>query len=311
MKVALVAPDWGNSWIPLIKAEVERRGHDFIVIHPTHMPPSDVDVYIRAWADGQPIKHTAGTRNVMFLRRYELFNGCLTKIMWPAVDDLILVNSWIKKEVDQYFKERGIQTRTHLIYNAADPTAWTYKPRTANHRIGMACHVHPKKNLPLAMQILGHDDLPPHFELHIAGAVQDSCTLEYLNFMGKRLRRKVHIYGEIPRAQLNFWWDQMGFCLSTSISEGNPNNVLEAMAKGIKPLVHSWPGADDQFPEHCIFETAELCVDMINARNTAVHPYDSAWYRQIVEERYSLGNIRQAVDIALQEGAKPKEVIEK
>lgn len=300
MRVALVAPGWGNSWIPLIKAEVERRGHEFEVVRPNQNFSLTHDVYIHAWASGDGIR---GKRNVMFMRRYELFSGALANIVWTRIDDLILVNSWIKDVVDKYFKSKGIQTRTHLVYNAVDTSKWTYKDRKPNNRIGMACHVHPKKNLPLALEVLSH--LPEEFELHIAGEIQDACTAEYLNHMGKKNRRTVYLYGHIPREQLDLWWEQMGFCLSTSLSEGNPNNVLEAMAKGIKPVVLNWPGAEDQLPEewrgNSARELADLVVEFDSEAQvrTVFETYSSASYRKHVEEFYSLDNIRRAVDIAL------------
>ncbi len=297
MRVALVAPDWGNSWIPLIKAEVERRGHAFSCIRPGDSVNNSQGntVAIHAWADQTGLTPMPlSVRNVMFMRRYELFNNALPTIRWQYVSDLILVNSWIKGEVDQYFKVKGIKTRTHLIYNAVDTSQWTFKERKPNHRIGMACHVHPKKNLPLALEVLAN--LPEHFELHIAGAVQDMCTHEYLDHLARQMRRKVILYGHIDREHLNLWWDQMGFCLSTSISEGNPNNVLEAMAKGIKPVVLNWPGAEDQFSADCMGYSAAALAFFIQTG-----PYESLRYRQHVEKFHSLDNISRAVDIALGE----------
>jgi glycosyltransferase involved in cell wall biosynthesis len=288
MKVALIAPDWGNSWIPLIKAEVESRGHEFIQ-NTQCFASSKTDLFIHAWAATQPFP---GTRNVMFLRRYEFFESCLQKVVWECVSDLIVVNSWIKAHVDNYFAEHGIQTKTHLIYNAVDTSQWTYKERKGNHRIGMVCHVHPKKNLPLALEVLNH--LPEEYELHIAGAIQDPCTYEYLNHMAKLAKRKVYMYGQLPRQQLDIWWEQMGFCLSTSLSEGNPNNVLEAMAKGIKPVVLNWPGAEDQFYESWVGKDAHELAGIIK-----LGLYDSKLYREHVEEFHPLANIKKAVDIAL------------
>lgn len=307
MRVALIAPDWGNAWIPMIKAEVESRGHEFQIINPAIFKEPEVfdldyaaDAHIHAWAVDYVVP---GRRNVMFLRRYELFDGCLSKVRWNYVSDLIVVNSWIKDRVDEYFKAKGIQTKTHLIYNAVDLSKWTFKERKPNHRIGMACHIHPKKNLPLAVEVLAH--LPEHFELHIAGAVQDGATLEYINHIAKLNRRKVYVYRHIPREHLNSWWEQMGFCLSTSISEGNPNNVIEAMAKGIKPIVLSWPGAAEQFFEGWIGNNARELADLIceyDPESQTRHifaGYLSHEYRQWVQEWHSLDNIRRAVDIAL------------
>lgn len=294
MRVALVAPDWGNSWIPMIQAEVERRGHEF-KRSVKGFVFGEADIYLHAWADGSPI---GGARNVMFLRRYELFNGALAKIDWANVQDLILCNTWIKSVVDRYFEAQGIKTRTHLIYNAVDTSAWTFRDRAPSKNIGMVCSIHPKKNIPLALEVMANTQM--EYELHIAGQIQDPCTAEYLNYMGKRLRRKIVLYGHIPREDLDFWWEQMGFCLCTSISEGNPNNVLEAMAKGIMPIIHEWPGASDQFPDDLLFKTA-FGAGQILSNTLLGKKYDSSRYLELVKERYSLDNIRQVVDIALEE----------
>jgi glycosyltransferase involved in cell wall biosynthesis len=288
MRIALVTP-WDNAWIPYYRQAFEARGHTF-----THARPGILierqDIVLHGWASGDS-QPQSGAKNIMFLRRYELFDGGLGLVDWSGVRDLICVNSWIKEVAEEVLRDKGVSTKVHMIYNGTDPKRWRFRERVPGKKIGMACHVHPKKNLPLAMQVLAL--LPEDYELHIAGDIQDSCTAEYLNHLGKSLRRKVYLYGHIPSGDLSLWWEQMNYCLSTSISEGNPNNVIEAMAKGIKPVVHDWPGAEDQFPE-ALFRTAQEAADLI------LNPeYESAAYRKLVEERFSLANIERVVDLAL------------
>lgn len=282
MKVALVTK-WDNAWVPMFKEEIEHRGHQFALCD----QPEPADVVIHGWAWTQPVKNA---RNVMFLRRYELFSGGLQKVDWSGIDQLICVNKWIEQVVSDSFNRKGVKTPVSTIYNAVDLKSWTFKERKHNKRIGMACHVHPKKNLPLALQILAA--LPDDYELHIAGEVQDPCTAEYLNAVAKAAKRSVYIYGHIERSELNAWWDMMGFCLSSSLSEGNPNNVIEAMAKGIKPLVHCWPGAEDQFPDH-LFSTVDEAVKLMGGE------YRSEKYRQEVEQKFSIKNIERVVDLCV------------
>lgn len=290
MKVALITP-WDNAWVPYFRQSIESRGHQFSLLKAGKewAHPADFDVVLHGWAGGSPLLE--GARNVVFLRRFELFDNRLERVDWPKVHGLICVNSWIRDVVKGVFEENGVKTPIHLVYNGTDPSRWRFKERSHGKRIGMACHIHPKKNLPLAVQILSV--LPEDYSLHIAGEIQDTCTAEYLNHVGKLLRRRIYIYGHIPAEQLSLWWEQMNYCLSTSISEGNPNNVIESMAKGIKPIVHNWPGAEDQFPEDVRFSTVEEAAKRIS------EPYESKRYRSIVEEKFSLANIDRAVDIAL------------
>jgi glycosyltransferase involved in cell wall biosynthesis len=284
MKVALLTP-WKNAWVAYYQAAFEARGHEFALNKIDHP-----DLVLHGWASGktQPVR---GARNVMFLRRYELFDGCLGQVKWGGIDALICVNSWIKNVVEDIFATNGVSVPTHLIYNGTDLSKWRFRRRVHGKRIGMACFVHPKKNLPLALQLLAR--LDEDTTLHVAGDIQDPCTAEYLNHLGKRIRRRVYLYGQIPAQELDFWWEGMNYCLSTSLSEGNPNNVIEAMAKGIKPIVHDWPGADDQFAEHMRFATVEQGLERLR------EPYESKQYRDWVQERFSLANIEKVVDLSL------------
>lgn len=289
MRVALITP-WDNAWVPYFKQSIETRGHEFAVVSSVEKLGEKPDVVIHGWTGQGPV--IVGARNVMFLRRYELFGGGISKVRWDHIDALICVNSWIQEVVERTLRGNGHKTPVHLVYNGTDPGRWRFKERASGNKVGMACHVHPKKNIPLALQILGA--LPEHYELHVAGAVQDGCTAEYLNHVAKSMRRRLYLYDHVPAEQLSFWWEQMNYCLSTSLSEGNPNNVIEAMAKGIKPVVHNWPGAEDQFPASLRFSTVEQAVARITEPL-----YDSASYLQIVNEKFSLANIERAVDIAL------------
>lgn len=286
MKVALITP-WQNAWVPHFREEFEARGHQFGVF--PKFAPSDCDVVIHGWATGTPVVPRA--KNIVFLRRYELFDGGLAKVDWSKVSALICVNSWFKHVAETIFQHENIKVPVHLIYNAVNLKKWSYTERKPGKRIGMACFVHPKKNIPLALQILA--TLPKDYELHIAGDIQDACLAEYLVHLSKSLDVSLYLGGQIPSTQLNDWWDQMDYCLSTSVSEGNPNNVIEAMAKGVKPIVHNWPGAQDQFPEH-LFNTVSEAVEMILSSS-----YDSSQYRAQVEAQFGLDNIEKVVELCV------------
>lgn len=286
MRAALVTP-WDNAWVPLLREAFERRGHGFSH-HKSERGTSGADVVLHGWASGatQPVE---GARNIFWCRRYEVFDGGLMRVDWSRADHLVVVNSWIRKYVTNLFAQMRVSVPVSLIYNGTDPARWRYRERRHAKRIGMACHVHPKKNLGLALQVL--EACGDGWELHIAGGIQDACTVEYLNAMASDLGLKVYLYGHLEREHLDEWWEQFPFCLSTSISEGNPNNVIEAMAKGIKPVVHAWPGARDQFGEW-VWHTPRQAAEMM------IGEPHSASYLDHVKKHFGLGNIEAVVDLA-------------
>jgi glycosyltransferase involved in cell wall biosynthesis len=287
LKVALITP-WPNVWVPFIGNEVIRRGHTFQIFHPNKVP-RDADVLIHGWSMGQPVE---GPRNVVFMRAFEIYEEKILKgFRWDKAQHIICVSPFLSRVLIQWLEEQGIKIPVTVIPNAVDLSAWTFKQRTFNGKLGMACHVHWKKNIPLALQICAA--LPEGTSLHIAGEIQDRATMVYLNEAATAMRRKVIVCGQLDHHRMDSWWEQFGVCLSTSVREGCPNNVLEVMAKGIKPIIHCWPGAEEQFPG-LVFKTVDDAVKMI------MEPSDSQKYRDMVTERHSLENIKKVVDIALE-----------
>jgi len=296
MKVKIFSPDWGHTWLDIYPKLLKERGHEVVEDNP--------DVVLNMWASPDALKLYPDARHIMFLRRYELFSFDWPKYDWNKIECLILVNDWIKKVVDEVFKREGIKTKTMVIYNAVDTSKWTYRERGHGKKIGMACHVHPKKNLPLALQILAA--LPDDYELHIAGKMQEQFTFHYIDNLARSIKRRVFIYDHIEHSLMDKWWEDKNYCLSTSISEGCPNNVLEAMAKGIKPIVHNWPVAEEQFRGFVFNEVDEAVQGIDSTLENLRHveyewpidgDYNSALYHQTVNDNFSLDNYRRVLDV--------------
>jgi len=81
---------------------------------------------------------------------------------------------------------------------------------------------------------------------------------------------------------INQFFEGKNYILSTSIHEGHPYNIMEAMARGIKPLIHNYCGSKNQWPAELIYDFATEIPAMLN------NGYDSQKYREYVEEHYSL-----------------------
>jgi len=95
-------------------------------------------------------------------------------------------------------------------------------------------------------------------------------------------------YDQIDPAKMPEWYHDKDYLLSTSLNEGNPNNVIECMAMGIKPIIHAWPGARDQFPEDLIFTKISEAKKIITENK-----YESARYRDWITRFYPYSNIKK------------------
>ena len=276
----MLTPKWNLPWLDILPEQLSKSGHDVCVRRhpPEHMK---YDVAVHMWGVGTTPGDYA-KRNVMFFRSYDFYFNDFKKVLWDKIDHVVNINDAMFMQLKRYVKHEH-----SLIYNYVDHSKFRFANRRHGTKIGMACHVHSKKNIPLAVQILLA--LPNEYELHIAGEMQSRDIEPYIDNVAGTMKRKVYLYGHIPREQMDYWWEDKNYCLSTSIREGSPNNVIEAMSKGIKPIIHAWPGASEQFDD--VFYTVDEAVQLING------DYDSAKYRSIAEHRFGEKNIEKVLRV--------------
>lgn len=218
-------------------------------------------------------------RSIVFIRRYEYYTMPLKKVPWEKVGAVIMVNDALA-----YGFEQRTGVKPHVIYNGVDPERWSYKVRGHGKKIAMVGYINHRKNLPLAAEIMAR--LPKDYELHIAGACQSREVLDFMLHAAVSGGWKAVFHG--PVDNMNAWLEDKDYLLCTSVSEGCPNSVIEAMAKGIKPIVHNWPGATNQFG-NAVFRNVSLAMSEVDEDVD----YESAEYRRTVMERFSLDNLRK------------------
>lgn len=250
------------------------------------------DVMLHMWFNENTVEFinsgfSNGIKQIVFIRRFEYYTSWIESVDWKKIDGVVMVNNFLAEG----FKRRtGITP--NIIYNAVNTEDWTYRERDHGKIIAMVGFVNQRKNLPLALQIL--EALPEGYELHVAGACQDPATWDYIVNLAPHLpNKRVKYDGQIEN--IDAWLEDKNYLLCTAISEGNPNNVLEAMAKGIKPVVHNWPGSDVQFKDY-IFSTVPEAVEMMLPGAS----YNSEAYRSQVEFMYGHGNYNMIKQLILE-----------
>lgn len=298
MKILLHYPNWKNRWEShIIKTLSE---FDLTVTHTSDIQKlwdlsTDKDILVSMWANNIVsfwAHEFPEKRIVTYLRRFEIWQPdfmCGTN--WSAVNKIIFVSNWCRSAANMMWRQANIKTcpDQEVIYNGIDIDEFKLREKKpGTKKIALVCSLKDVKNVPLALQILM--ELPLEYELHHIGIQFSSRDtgqiMSYAHHLG--LTGRFHSDGHIPRAEVQGWLADKDYILSTSLNEGNPNNIIEAMAMGIKPVIHAWPGSKEQFPNDLIFDRISGAIDIITGQC-----YNPVSYRDWIASRYTLDNFNK------------------
>ncbi len=297
MKILLHYPKWSNRWIPYIEKELSR--YDLTVTSTNEREElfdlsKQNDVLFSMWANEIVwfwSKVFPDKKIISYLRRYELFNDSVfNKTSWDKVDALIFVNNRIRDVFNDRVQNKPI--KTHVLYNGIDLDEFDFDTTCRDGtKIAMVCTIKQIKNLPLACQVLLN--LPEKYKIyHIGKDIGMGINELYYYVDGLGLSERFIFEGKIDPKDISTWMQDKDFILSTSINEGNPVNVLEGMAMGLKPIVHNWPDAMVQFGSKNVFNTVKEAIDMILVGNST-----PLQYRAAIERKFNVSIYKQLHNI--------------
>jgi len=254
------------------------------------------DVLWIEWADKNLVRAShypkkPGQKWICRLHGYEIFqSGQLRQVDWTKIDVLIFVSDHTKRHFEAIY-DTPPNVQKVVIPNGVEMKKWSYalRDKAKSNNVGVIGVLSEKKGpLLLAKAIRWAAKARPELRFLLRLDIPDEVNLikSYLDY---ELRDCTN-YEWVPRQEsMNSWMEDIKWLLSTSTIESFSYVIAEAMAKGIKPLIHDFYGARELWPEDLIWtDFAEL--DTLFGTN-----YESARYREWVQSRYSLD--RQMADL--------------
>jgi len=233
----------------------------------THKP----DIAFFEWADDLLIRASQNgrefskkTKIICRLHSYELFCSYIHLVQWDNyVDDIIFVAPHTKKIFDTNIKLN--KTKTHVILNGVDFNKFkTPIDKIYTKKIAYAGYLNHKKNNPLMLyclkDIINYD---PDYTLHIAGAFQDNRLMLYFTDIAQKLGVDNNIKFEGWVENINEWYKDKSFIISTSLFESFGYSNIEAIASGLYPMIHNWYGASDLYHPSSLFITPAECLELL------------------------------------------------
>ncbi|WP_041082063.1 glycosyltransferase [Thermotoga profunda] len=248
------------------------------------------DIVWLEWANEMAVAITnnlpKGTKKIICrLHRYEAFANYTRNINWKNVDRLILVAEHIGDVLKEYHSNAYEKFRDKIVVvpNGLDLCKFDFRPRGHGYNIAIVALINHRKDPAAWLQVIGYlKQIDPRYTLHIAGSFQEIHYQNYFEHFIKEadLEENVKLYGHIK--DIAKFLEDKNYILSTSIHEGHPYNIMEAMARGIKPIIHNYEGAKVQWPEKLVYNFIFEIPKIIESE------YSSERYRKHVEDNYSL-----------------------
>jgi len=216
---------------------------------------------------------------------YEVYTNNINKVNWSNVDKLIIVAPHIKRIFLENLKTEP-DVDIELIFCGINVDRYPLIIKTKGFNLGYLGFINFKKNLPLTLDIFKKlHDMDERYCLHIAGQYQDPRTLQYIRYFLKEhgLEDSYYFYGWADESLKLRFFKIIDYMVISSIDEGLCFAAAEAMASGIKPVLHNCEGIKDHYDKKYIFSTIDEAVEMVMSDE-----YDSIEYRKFIEANYSL-----------------------
>ena len=231
-----------------------------------------------------------GKRVVCRMIDIEVWQQHYMAVNWAPVTDIIFIAPHIRNlvEVDAMtgFYE-GL--KVHVIPCAVDLDKWTYREHKPGFNIAVVAERWASKGTSEILQIAYKlKQIDKRYKITWLGQRSDyqwehAYRDEFVEHHGLNIEFVNHV------ESVDEFLEDKDYLLSGSHKEAFGYNIAEAMAKGIRPIVHRFYGADDLWPG-MTWSGIDEAIDMITDGT-----YDSASYRQyLVDHNYTLDSMMES-----------------
>jgi glycosyltransferase involved in cell wall biosynthesis len=241
------------------------------------------------WCDnlvlyGSKIDLAQEKKIVCRLHRREVFESFITAVVWENVDRLIVVADHLKKLMALQAPQIENRVQVTTIHNGVDVNRYGFKQKSKGYHLAWICNIDKRKNPSLLLQIIKKlVDLDSRYKLFVAGKFVDPLVEGYWNYQIREMNLVDNIVFDGWQGNVERWLEDKDYLISTSIHESFGYNIAEAMAMGIKPVVHDFLYAPEIWNRRYLFNTVDQAVAMIISPE-----YNSAAYRRYIVDNFSL-----------------------
>lgn len=218
------------------------------------------------------------------LHRYEVFTNYPHSVNWHNVDKLIVVTDHLKVFLSAQIPDIEKLVDIITVNNGVNLENYEFRERTKGFNIAYVGYIHQRKNPVLLLQIINKlVKIDKRYKLYIAGQFQDGLIKLYWDYQLKQMGLQDNVIFEGWQDDINKWLEDKNYIISTSMHESFGYGIAEAMARGLKPVVHDFIMSEEIWPKEYLFCTVDEAIEMVTNDN-----YNSKEYRKLIEDNYSL-----------------------
>ena len=224
-------------------------------------------------------------KNIVRLHRYEAYEQWPQQVNWSNIDFLITVgNSFVKEALNKSVPDIENLTSLVTIPSGVNLERFSFIDLPRGKNIAFLSNLRLVKNPAMILQCMQKlHYIDPEYKLYFAGQFQDGSLEQYLRHMVNALGLQKVVFFDGWQRDVHVWLRDKHYVTSTSTIESQGMGILEAMACGLKPVIHNFPGASEIFKPEYLFNIAEGFCEQILSDS-----YEPHEYRRFVEENYPL-----------------------
>ncbi|AZV56849.1 methyltransferase domain-containing protein [Clostridium sp. AWRP] len=216
------------------------------------------------------------------LHRYEVFTNYPKQVNWDNVDKLIIVTKHLKIFLKAQIPDINSKVDIVIVNNGVNLSKYKFKERKKGFNIAYIGYIHSRKNPVLVLQIMkALTQKDKRYKLYVAGQFQDGLIKLYWFDQIKKMKLEESVIFQGWQNNVESWLEDKNYVLSTSIHESFGYGIAEAMASGIKPIIHNFVFADEIWDKKFLFCSIDEAIKMITEEK-----YDSREYRNFIQDNY-------------------------
>jgi glycosyltransferase involved in cell wall biosynthesis len=209
----------------------------------------------------------------------DVWSGHHASVKWDVVNECIFIAPHIREMMMADSRPQDSNMGVHTIPCGVDLNRWTFKERSKGFNIAVVSEIWVSKGVDYVLQIaLKLKQIDSRYQIYWLGKWHDyhweeSYAKDFIE------------YNELPITfvdyvdDVNEWLEDKHYLLLGSKKEAFSYATAEAMAKGIKPVLHAFYGSRELWPG-ITWSSIQEAVDRITE-----DIYDSGSYRRYLQER--------------------------